>query len=228
MAPHPDPRNDRLQPVPDGLVTAPRSTKPRRRTHSHRPGPEHPCRDQVLTSQPEQQRRRVVLQRPSQQELVQLLKLHRRWQPPPQILRHQPQMLGPGLRPPPVGAQLVRVHTELVSQPGHRHQRRRRHLVRNEPQPRQRAQRDRQTEPVSRSTPAAGIDERHIRRGQSEEPEQLVLADLREPPKTIQLFIREHLRSQERPPTSHKFPAQKPTPAISARFSASTTATPAL
>ncbi|MET3921761.1 hypothetical protein [Arthrobacter sp. UYEF20] len=36
---------------------------------------------------------------------------------------------------------------------------------------------------------AAGIDERHIHRGQSEEPEQLVPADLREPPKPIQLFI---------------------------------------
>ena len=70
--------------------------------HGHRPWPDHPRRDQVLACQPEQQRRRVVLQRPRQEELVELLELHRRRQAPPQVLRHQPQMLGPGLRPPSV------------------------------------------------------------------------------------------------------------------------------
>ncbi|CAM3309836.1 hypothetical protein PSET11_02482 [Arthrobacter ulcerisalmonis] len=109
--------------------------------HSHRPGPEHPRRDQVLASQPEQQRRRVMLQRPSKQELIQLLELHRCRQPPPQILRHQPQMLGPGLHPPPVGPQSIRIDAQLISQPAHRHQWRRRHPVRHEPQPRQRTQR---------------------------------------------------------------------------------------
>jgi hypothetical protein len=41
---------------------------------------------------------------------------------------------------------------------------------------------------------------------QSEEPEQFVPADPREPPKPIQLFIRERPHSQERPPTSPQIP----------------------
>jgi hypothetical protein len=47
---------------------------------------------------------------------------------------------------------------------------------------------------------------------QSEEREQLVPADLREPPKPIQLFIWERLRSQERPPTSPQIPRSEACP----------------
>jgi hypothetical protein len=47
-------------------------------------------------------------------------------------------MLGPGLGPPAVGPQRIRVDAQLVREPGHHHWRYRRHLVRHESQPRQR------------------------------------------------------------------------------------------
>ena len=52
---------------------------------------------------------------------------------------------------------------------------------------------DNQPQPVRRTTPPAGIDERHVRSSEGEEPEQLVPADLREAPQTLQLLVREHL-----------------------------------
>jgi hypothetical protein len=48
---------------------------------------DHLHRDQVLTRQPEQQRGRVVLHRPGQQELVEHLELQRCRHPPPSVLR---------------------------------------------------------------------------------------------------------------------------------------------
>jgi hypothetical protein len=57
--------------------------------HRHRARADHLYRDQVLTRQPEQQRRRVVLHRSRQQELVELLELQRRRHPPAEVLRYQ-------------------------------------------------------------------------------------------------------------------------------------------
>ena len=69
--------------------------------------PHHPRRDQVLTRQPEQQRRRIMLHRPGQQELIQLLPLQHARRPPAQIPGHLLQMPGPGLLPPAVRRQLA-------------------------------------------------------------------------------------------------------------------------
>jgi hypothetical protein len=64
-------------------------------------------------------------------------------------------------------------------------------FVRDEAQPRQRAQDHGHTERVSRPPPA-WRDERRIRRSQREIPEQLLAADPREPSQTLQLLVREH------------------------------------
>jgi len=74
--------------------------------------------------------------------------LQRRRQPPRQVPRDQPQVISPGLRSHAVGPQLVRIQSELLSEAGHRDRRRTRHLVRHEPQPRQRAQRHRQPKTI--------------------------------------------------------------------------------
>ncbi|MGY2746792.1 hypothetical protein ACVWZ8_003909 [Arthrobacter sp. UYCu723] len=113
----------------------------------------------------------------------------------------------PGLGAP----QPARIDAQPIGQPGHRHRQCPRHLVRHEPQPRQRAQRHRQAEPIRRPTPPARIDERDIGRGQGEEPEQLVPADLQEPPQTLQLPVREHPRRQYDLQPAPQIPAQKST-----------------
>jgi hypothetical protein len=92
---------------------------------------------------------------------------------------------------------------------------------------RRRTHGDGKPEPVGRASAPAGIDERHVRRGQREEPEQLVPADLRELPQRLQLLVREHLGRQPAPPRqSLKIPSSGAYRRISARFSAVTTATP--
>jgi len=48
-----------------------------------------------------------MLQRPSQQELIQLLELQRTRLTPPEIAGHRPQMVGAGLVPLPVQAKLI-------------------------------------------------------------------------------------------------------------------------
>ena len=108
-------------------------------------------------------------------------------------------------------------------QPRHRHRRRRGHLVRHEPQPRQRTQLHRQPQPISRAAAPARGQERHIGRGQREEPEQLLTADLREPPQTLPT-PRPRTPASPRNPTSstptnligsqakHQHPAPQPEP----------------
>ncbi len=71
--------------------------------HAHRARADHPRRDQILTPQPEQQGRRIVLHRPRQQELVEFLEFERTGGPPPQVLRGQAQMVGAGLGAAAVG-----------------------------------------------------------------------------------------------------------------------------
>ncbi len=183
-----------------------------------------------------------MLHRPRQQELVRFLRLQRSDRPPAQILSGQPHMLGTGLGAPAIRTDLHRIHPKLLGEPGHRHRRCRGQPVRHEPQPRQRAQRDRQPQPIRRAPATARIHERQISRGQREIPEQLLPADLREPPQTLQLLVREHPRRHEpRPPAhrstssaakpstnhpEHENPALPGRYAISARKSADTTATP--
>ena len=184
-----------------GLPLRPRASVRDPADHRFRARPDHPRRDQVLTRQPEQQRRRIVLHRPRQQKLIQLLQLHRPRRTPPQILGHQPHMLGPRLRPLAIRTKLRCIDIQLIRQPGHRHRRRRRHLVRHEPQPRQGAQRHRQAQ-TDRRAPALRSNKRQIRRGQREVPEQLLTTDLRELPQALQLLVREYPRRHEpQPPT---------------------------
>jgi hypothetical protein len=65
--------------------------------HAHRAGADHPRRDQVLTSEPEQQGRGIVFHRPREQELVEFLELERTGLTSAQVLGDQPQMVGAGL-----------------------------------------------------------------------------------------------------------------------------------
>ena len=97
-----------------------------------------------------------MLHRPLQQELIQLLQLQRRRRPPPQILRRQPQMVRAGLGTPPIRPDHLRIDPELRGQPRNGCRRRGRHIVRHEPQPRQRSQRHRQPEPIRRALPPPG------------------------------------------------------------------------
>jgi hypothetical protein len=138
-----------------------------------------------------------VLHRPRQQELVQLLQLQLTRRPPPQILRHQPKMVRPRLRPAPLRADRVRSDLKLLGQPNHRRPRRGRHVIRHEPQPRQRAQGYGKPEPVDRTSAPARINERDVGRSEREESEQLLPANLREPPQGLQFLVREHLSDQQ-------------------------------
>ena len=74
------------------------------------------------------------------------------------------------------------------------------HVVRHEPQPRQRVHRNGEPEPVRRPSAPARVDERTVRRGQGKEPEQLLPADLREPPQALQLLVGEHGATAQQPP----------------------------
>ncbi|GGK98117.1 hypothetical protein GCM10011588_10830 [Nocardia jinanensis] len=145
-----------------------------------------------------------MLHRPREQELVELLEFERTRGPPPEVLRDQPEVVGAGLGAAAIGTDLGAIDPQLLGQPGYRDRRGSHHPIGHEPQPRQRAQRDRDTEPIGRTTPPTGIDERQIRRREREEPEQLLTADLRELPQPRQLLIREHPRRHETdlPPTN--------------------------
>lgn len=78
------------------------------------------------------------------------------------------------MHPTRVEADLLRVHPELFGQPCHGRRRCRGHVVRHEPQPRQRAHRNGEPEPARRPSAPARVDEHTVRRGQGEEPEQLL------------------------------------------------------
>ena len=163
--------------------------------------PDHPRRDQVFTRQPKQQA--SVIRAPSPAPTG--------THPAPSTPSHRPTA-NPHTAPPAADARYAFAHVyiqtnlrcidvQLTRQPGYRHRRRRRHLVRHEPQLRQGAQRHRQAK-TDRRAPATESNERHIRRGQHEVPEQLLPTDLRELPQTRQLLIREHPRCHDpQPPT---------------------------
>jgi hypothetical protein len=151
---------------------------------------QHPRRHQVLARQPEQRRRRVVLHRPREQILGQFLPLHPAGPPPAQIPGDQHQMIRTGLLTLAVLAQRPHRKPQPLRQPRHRG-RRRRDLVRHVPQPRHCAKLYGYPEHVLR--PAEPPHELLVRRRQREIPEQLDLADLREPPQPRQLLLGEHI-----------------------------------
>lgn len=157
---------------------------------------------QVLARQAEQQRRGIMLHRPARHELLQLLGRHpgsgRRL--PAQVISDEPQMVGASLLTFPVDGQHTRIHLQPRPQPRHRHRRCGPHLIRHEPQPRQRAQLNSQAQALHRASSAARSDELDIRRRQREEPDHLVLPDVGKPPQLIQLTIGEQTRRHQTPP----------------------------
>jgi hypothetical protein len=99
-------------------------------------------------------------------------------------------------------ARVRQVAEHAIRQPGHRHRRRRSHLVRHEPQPRQRAQLDGKPKPITRAPATTRVDERDISASQREVPDQVVLADVRERPQLIQLIMREQARRHRHHPNA--------------------------
>jgi hypothetical protein len=99
-----------------GFPFGPRSRRGDPLDQHHHARSHHLGGPQMLARQPEQQRGRVVLHRPSQQELLQLLDFQRPRQPPSQVLQHQSQVIGAGLLTLAIPRQRLRVDTQLVGQ----------------------------------------------------------------------------------------------------------------
>jgi len=120
-------------------------------------------------------------------------------------------MVGAGLLPFPIPSQHARTEVQLVGQPSHRCRRCGRDVIGHEPQPRQGAQLHRQAQALPWRTPTARVDERSIRRGQREEPDQLIAGDLREAAQLDQFLLGEHpSRHTTTPPpltACRRFPA---------------------
>ena len=158
------------------------------------PRPDDLRRLQVLAPQAEQHARRVVLDRPREQELLRVLPFRPACGAPAQPGRDRPQMLGAGLLPRPVPGQIGDRHPELHRDPVRRGRRHRGDLVRHETQPRQRTQLDRQPEPVPRPARRA-LQPGPIIRAKREIPDQLVATQLLRPrPQPLDFRIREEPR----------------------------------
>ena len=108
-------------------------------------------------------------------------------------------MAGAGLLPLAVPAQLTHRNAEELRQPAHCGRGRRRHVIRHEPQPRQRAQLHRRAQHVATRTELP--QERLVSPGQRVVPDQLHPTDLREGPQLRQLILGEHIPSRHRPTT---------------------------
>lgn len=126
-----------------------------------------------------------MLQSPGGQELIELLELDIPRRAPPQQPGHLHQVIRPGLLPVPVAAEGINREAEMLSQPQDRLSRRRRHIIRHEPQPRRSAKLHRHPQAVARAPMRP--DERCIRRSQGEEADQLLPVDLREPSQPLKL-----------------------------------------
>jgi len=142
-----------------------------------------------------------VFHRPHQQELVHLREGSRIRAAPPQIGHHLPQMVGAGLLTFPVAGQLAGIDPELGGHPGHRDRWGRAQFIGHEPQPGQGAQLDRH--PQHRARSPLRPNERLIRPGQREVPDQPVPADLREPPQAPQLRVGKHITGRHPPSQGH-------------------------
>jgi hypothetical protein len=122
-----------------GQLRRTRTGRPDHLRQRDSPRPDHLRRHQILAGQVEQQRRRVMLHRPVQQELLQLFHLPAtsRSGLPRQILGDLVEMVRASVRPLPVTAQRPRIQAELLGQTGHHHRWSRHHIVGYEPKPRQ-------------------------------------------------------------------------------------------
>ncbi len=109
-------------------------------------------------------------------------------------------MIGSGLIAMSVARQHDRIDAQPRRQPRDRDRRCHPHLVRHESQPRQCAQLNSQTETITRAATAPRCNESSISRRQSEEPDQLVVANIREPPQRLELIIGEQTRRHKTPP----------------------------
>ena len=89
-------------------------------------------------------------------------------------------MIRAGLATVPIPGELLRGDLQLPGQPGHRHRRRRGHLIWHEPQPRQGTKLYRQPKAIPWRASPPGIHESLIRRRQREKPDELITGDLRE------------------------------------------------
>ncbi len=149
-------------------VSAPAPSGPSRPSPSGSPRPAgSPAPRSGTPRQVEQQRWRVVLHRPVQQELLQLLQLRAARSAPASTpgTSLPPQMIATGLLPPPVLLQHAGATPQPIRQPQHRDRRHRPDLIGHEPQPRQRAQLNGQPQPRRRAPAHAPVvDEPHIRR----------------------------------------------------------------
>ncbi len=179
-------RQPRPAGLPRGPHPPPRSPPGRAPARSRHARADQPGRRQVLARLPEQQLRGVVLHRPREQELLQVLPPRRIDLPPAEVSGHLPQMTRPGLPARPVAAQLADRDAQPLRQPGRRGGRGRGHVVRDGPEPRQRAQLDSHAEHVL--LPPELPHERLVRRREREVPDQLRPLRLREPPQLRQLI----------------------------------------
>jgi len=133
-----------------------------------------------------------VFHGPRQQELVKFLELPRPGRAPLQVAGHHLQVIGAGLLAAPVGTQHAGRDTEPVCEARDRGRWRSGEVVGHEPQPRQNAQLDRQPEALGGSATPAGVDERHVSRGEGEEPDQFRTRDRRERTQPLELLVGEH------------------------------------
>ncbi len=150
-----------------------------------------PLRGQVLARQAEQQLRRVVFHRPRERELIELLPPRPVNRPPAGIDQDLAKMFGTGLPPVTVSGQLARRDVQPFGEPAHRRGRGRGHHIGYEPQPRQAAQLHARAQHVDPTVELA--QERHIRAGQREIPDQLRPGDLREASQPRQLLGGKHV-----------------------------------
>jgi hypothetical protein len=153
----------------------------------HDARPDQHGRGQVLACLPEQQLRRVVLHRPREQELLQVLPARPVHRPPAEVPGDLAQVSGAGLAAGAVAAQRAGRDAQLLRQTGHHGGRGGGHVVRDEPEPRQRAELHRHAHHVVLAPELP--DERLISRPEREVPDQLNTRRLREAPQLRQLVV---------------------------------------
>jgi hypothetical protein len=128
-----------------------------------------------------------VLHRPREQELLQVLPARPVNRPPAQVGGDLAQVTGTRLLAGTVAAQHADRDSQLLRQPRHHGGRGGGHVVRDVPQPRQRAQLHRRTHHVVQ--PAELPGERLISRREREVPDQLGTGRLGKPPQLRQLIL---------------------------------------
>ena len=128
-----------------------------------------------------------MLHRPREQELLQVLPARLVKRLPAEVGGDLAQVIGARLLAGTVAAQLADRDSQLLRQPRHHGGRGGRHVVRDVPQPRQRAQLHRRAQHVIQ--PAELPGERLISRREREIPDQLGTGRLGKPPQLRQLIL---------------------------------------